>query len=68
MVRRLAIWAGVLLLTALPAAAQDRETKVRNDRKELEANSKWIYNDLDQGLRIAKNEGKPLLVVLRCIP
>ncbi len=68
MVRRTAIWTGALLLAAIPAAAQDRETKVRNDRQQIENDAKWIYNDLEQGLRIAKNEGKPLLVVLRCIP
>ena len=49
-------------------AAGDRETKVRNDRKDVEADDYWIYNDLDRGIAEAKKTGKPLLVVFRCIP
>src|SRR5207302_7849619 len=49
-------------------AAQTREEKVRADRKKVEAEGFWIYNDLSRGLAEAKKTGKPLLVVLRCIP
>ncbi|MCS6977564.1 MAG: PDZ domain-containing protein, partial [Gemmatales bacterium] len=28
----------------------------------------WIYNDLQRGLALARQTGKPMLVVLRCIP
>lgn len=66
------VFAGILPLICLCAsigfAAGDRETKVRNDRKEVEADDYWIYNDLDRGLAEAKQTGKPLLVVFRCIP
>lgn len=48
--------------------AQTREEKVRNDRKKVEAEGFWIYNDLARGLAEARKSGKPLLVVLRCIP
>ena len=48
--------------------AQDRETKVRNDRKDVEEAGRWIYNDLPKGIAEAKKTGKPLLVIFRCIP
>ena len=53
-------------LTA-PLAAQDRETKVRNDRKNVEEAGRWIYNDLPKGIAEAKKTGKPLLVIFRCL-
>jgi hypothetical protein len=57
-----------LLFLSSPLLAQDRDTRVRNDRKTFEASQDWIYNDLGQGVRAAKASGKPLLVVFRCIP
>ena len=56
------------LLIAATAPAQDRETKVRNDRAQLENSDVWIYNDLAEGFKEAKRSGKPLFVTLRCIP
>ena len=50
------------------ADAQTREQKVRADRKKVEADGFWIYNDLAKGFAEAKKTGKPMLVVLRCIP
>jgi serine protease Do len=50
------------------ASAQSREQKVRDDRKKVEAEGFWIYNDLGKGLAEARKTGKPLLVTLRCIP
>src|SRR5262245_7321438 len=60
----LATWAVV----AQWAGAQTREEKVRADRKKVEAEGFWIYNDLARGYDEAKKTGKPMLVVLRCIP
>jgi hypothetical protein len=57
-----------LVLLSTAAAAQDRDTKVRNDRENFQTSQEWIYNNLDQGVRAAKASGKPLLVVFRCIP
>jgi hypothetical protein len=56
--------------TSLPTAcfAQDREAKVRADRAQLASDDTWIYNDLEEGFFEAKRSGKPLFVVLRCIP
>src|SRR3954470_543636 len=57
-----------LLLLSSPLLAQDRDARVRNDRKTFGASRDWIYNDLGEGVRAAKDSGKPLLVVFRCIP
>jgi hypothetical protein len=57
-----------LILAATAAEAQDRETKVRDDRAQLKDSEVWIYNDLAEGFKEAKRTGKPLFVTLRCIP
>lgn len=62
----------IALLLASPAllaeAVKDREGAVRKDREERENDPRWIYNDLDRGFAEAKATGKPLMVVLRCVP
>jgi len=57
-----------LALVGQFAPAQDRDTKVRNDKKLLEASEHWIYNDLPRALKEAQRKNKPVLVVFRCIP
>ncbi|MCH7988867.1 MAG: PDZ domain-containing protein [Planctomycetes bacterium] len=57
-----------LVAVAGPIEAQTREQKVRADRDKVVAEGFWIYNDFEKGLAKAKETGKPLLVVLRCIP
>ena len=68
--RKSPLAAALLFLTALAstAPAQDRDTKVRNDRQAIAADDSWIYNDLARGVKLARDEKKPLLVVIRCIP
>jgi hypothetical protein len=74
--RSLTQWSAITILIALSAlalcstafAANDRETKVRKDKADVEADDYWIYNDLPRGVGEAKKTGKPLLVVFRCIP
>ncbi len=59
------------ILSAVLAAsgdAQDRRTRVLEDREEFLSKGRWIYNDLERGFAEARKSGKPLLVVLRCIP
>ena len=62
------------VVTALLAAAsfaetvKDREGAVRNDRAAMEKDARWIYNDFQRGFAEARRSGKPLLVVLRCVP
>lgn len=50
------------------ATVKDREGAVRGDRAAMEHDARWIYNDVDRGFAEAKRTGKPLLVVLRCVP
>ena len=55
----------------VPAIAQEKKTRdqmVREDREKVTTEGFWIYNDLDHAFDVAKESGKPLLVVLRCIP
>jgi serine protease Do len=47
---------------------KDREGAVRGDKEAMEKDARWIYNDVDQGFAEAKRTGRPLLVVLRCVP
>lgn len=62
----LACW--MLAGAASRAVGQDRETKVRNDRNQLAEDESWLYNDLETGFAEARRSGRPLLIVLRCIP
>jgi serine protease Do len=56
------------LLCPLWASAQTRDELVRSDRDRVENDESWIYTDLPLGKRLAQNEGRPLLVIFRCIP
>jgi len=61
----------LLVLFVGPAGAEtvkDREGAVREDKAKFETYSRWNYNDIDAGFRKATETGKPLLVVLRCVP
>lgn len=64
----------VALVAALSAVstgdlqAQERDKKVRADRSAFGENPFWLYNDLEAGFAKARRTGKPLLVVLRCVP
>lgn len=66
---RAAVVLAVLLTAVAAAPAQNpREKKVRDDRKKVEADGFWIYNDLPRAFAEAKVAGKPIVAVLRCIP
>lgn len=52
----------------MAATVKDREGAVRADRAAMENDKRWAYNDIESGFRQAKLTGKPLLVVLRCVP
>lgn len=60
--------AGVAPANGRAEAVADRKGAVLNDRAKLERDLRWIYNDVDRGFAEARRTGKPLLVVLRCIP
>lgn len=55
-------------LSLRAASVKDREGAVRQDRAAMENDARWIYNDFERGFAEAKKVGKPLLVVLRCVP
>lgn len=59
---------GLLGAMAAPLAAQDRDTKVRNDREAFKSSREWVYNDLEEGIKLARKSNKPMLVIFRCIP
>jgi serine protease Do len=65
---RLAIGFGVLLALTSVSSAQDRDTKVRDDRDSFKTADAWVYNDLDTALAQAVRSKKPILAVLRCVP
>jgi len=54
--------------SADPPKPKDRKTAVLDDRKDVGAIESWVYNDLPKGLAEAKQNGRPMLVVFRCIP
>lgn len=54
--------------SSFAAAVKDRESAVRDDKSTMEKDARWIYNDVQRGFTEAKWKGKPLLVVLRCVP
>ncbi len=65
------ILTGHLFLISSPAQAEtvkDREGAVRADKAAMEKDDRWIYNDIEAAFAEAKKSGKPLLVVLRCVP
>ena len=59
------------MIAGVSATAQEkksRDQKVREDREKVTSAGFWIYNDLPRAFDAAEQTGKPLLVVLRCIP
>ncbi|HCN30311.1 MAG TPA: peptidase [Verrucomicrobiales bacterium] len=60
-----------LLAASLPLPAEtvkDREGAVRADKARFENDARWAYNDIESGFKLAQATGKPLLVVMRCVP
>lgn len=60
--------AALLGLESGAETVKDRKGAVLGDRSAMEKNEEWIYNDWRRGFEAAKETGKPLLVVLRCVP
>ncbi|MCA9080805.1 MAG: PDZ domain-containing protein [Planctomycetaceae bacterium] len=60
----------LLCLASVVTAAEPntREKKVRDDRARVEAEGFWMYNDLAGAYAKGRETGKPILVVLRCLP
>jgi hypothetical protein len=62
--RSLTLMLGALLLVSPTAFAQS----LRETLKDIDTAPHWIIDDLPKALSEARANGKPLLVVLRCIP
>src|SRR6185369_1850798 len=58
----------ILAASSRGETVKDREGAVRQDKATMENDARWIYNDFQRGFAEAKRTGKPLLVVLRCVP
>ena len=66
---RLLVTTGMLAASfAFADTVKDREGAVRKDKAAMENDARWAYNDVERGFAEAKRTGKPLLVVLRCVP
>lgn len=60
------IFTGALLL--MPASSIVAQSPLGETLKDIEVAPHWIYDDLPRAVSQAKSTGKPLLVVLRCVP
>lgn len=58
----------LLFVGAFAETVKDREGSIRDDRAKMSGSTRWIYNDVDKGFAVAKQTGKPLMVVIRCVP
>ena len=56
------------ILGSTAETVKDRAGAVRDDRSKMENNTRWIYNDWQRGFAEASQTGKPLMIVLRCVP
>ena len=57
----------MVLLLGLSSPAGDKE-KLREAMGDTGLAGTWIYDDLDAGYAEAARTGRPLMVVLRCVP
>ena len=55
----------ILCLTFLNLVAQAETTALQTDLKDLEVSGDWLYGDLDKGIALAKDSGKPMFVLFR---
>jgi hypothetical protein len=55
-------------ITSGPAHADAPKTPLGEALKDIDVADHWIYDDWPKAVAEAKRSGKPLLVVLRCVP
>ena len=58
----------LLSFSLVAETVKDREGAVRQDKAKMESNSRWIYQSVDEGFNAASLTGKPVMVILRCVP
>ena len=49
----------------LNLVAQEQPVDLQAELQDLFVSSRWIYDDLDKGIALANQSGKPLFVLLR---
>jgi hypothetical protein len=59
---------GLLAFVAIPATPAGDKEKLRAALGDNAPSGQWIYDDLDAAATEAGRTGKPLMVVLRCVP
>ncbi len=68
----MALFIAVLVASSATAADGDapksREEIVRGDKEKVLRDGFWMYNDIPGALEEARRTGKPIIVVLRCLP
>jgi len=57
-----------LVVQGRSAADDKREAKIAKDKATFQTKADWLYNDLEGAYATAKETGKPIMAVLRCIP
>jgi serine protease Do len=57
-----------IYLIGLAAASSDAKSPLGESLNDIDVADHWIYDDWPRALAEAKASGKPLLVVLRCVP
>lgn len=64
-------WLVISMVTTVAAEGtppNERARKVLADREKITREGFWIYNDLPRAFAEAKQTGKPIVCVLRCLP
>ncbi len=66
---RLNLIAGSVLLVGLAATtAQEGPKEALRKKLKDDVNPAWIYDDLPAATAAAKQSGKPILAIFRCVP
>ncbi len=71
--KRAGIAFGLLSALSLAAAWIPQQQNIQKERlrvalKDNVVRGNWIYDDISKGFTEAKRTGKPLMVVIRCVP
>ena len=65
---RIALLGMVMVSALFTGVARGEDNPTKKTLKDVDADEKWIYDDMPAGYAEAKKTGKPLLVVVRCVP
>ena len=64
--RRIAVLMAILTLSLMSHLfAQQDLVSLQNDLGDVEIGGDWIYGELEKGITLAKESGKPLFVLFR---